>query len=811
MHHSRTPFIPPPSFAFAPRRRRGIVPLLLALAAVVAMAGPAAAQGTVTGVFHLVWRVAQDPAAPVEVSYRLADDRGRTHTLELNPESLRPFGGALALNRRRVEVTAAQSSVAEGEGGGVRMRVLSLRPAESMASSVADAVQSGSRPYATLLCRFPDSVAVPHPVEFYQALVGGTGANGMDHFWREVSDGRMDMTGSVVVGWLDLPRPSTHYFPSGPSGNGDLTALVNDCTRTADAHVDFRRFAGVNMQFNLYLAASWGGSAWVSADSVNRLMPMTWMASWAGHSVYGHEMGHSFGLPHSSGPYASTYDSHWDVMSSASVQQVDGQFIGQHTMIYHKNILGWIPAAQRYLATAGTRRTLVLNRSELPGTTANYQMAQIPLRFGRFYTVEVRRRVGYDAGLPGEGVIIHQVDTTRPDRAAQVVDPDGNGNPNDAGAVWVPGERFIDLENDVAISVDSAAGTGFHVTVSLLHPVTLLSDSLRRTAVLEVNYADTLRADGGLGSHTWTVTAGSLPPGVALNAASGVLSGSPSQAGTWRFTARAASGSASASAEFRVDVLRPVRITSDSVRAPVRLGAVYLDSLRATGGTGAYSWSVAAGELPPGLALDGATGVLSGTATGEGVHRFTVVATSAMLGGALQLVVRVAGPLAVVSDSLRPAGVMGAAYADSLRVRGGLSAAVWRVVEGGLPAGVALDSVSGALSGVAAQSGQFRATVRARSGDESVESAVRITITRPQLQPGVVVDQLLAGSGLAADQARFLDLLGNRNGRVDVGDVRAWLTENQQINLSEHPVLQQIAGEREESAPAQPTTPGGRP
>jgi hypothetical protein len=188
-----------------------------------------------------------------------------------------------------------------------------------------------------------------------------------------------------------------------------------------------------------------------------------------------------------------------------------------------------------------------------------------------------------------------------------------------------------------------------------------------------------------------------------------------------------------------------------------------------------------------------------------------VAATSATLSAALQLVVRVAGPLRVVSDSLRPAGVMGAAYLDSLRVQGGLAAARWRVVEGQLPPGVALDSLSGVLSGVPAQPGQFRLSLRAVAADESVSAVVRMNVTKPQLQPGPVVDQLLGGSGLTVDQARFLDLLGNRNGRVDVGDVRAWLMENQQLDLRGHPVLQQIVGDRAEPAPAQPETSRGEP
>ena len=56
----------------------------------------------------------------------------------------------------------------------------------------------------------------------------------------------------------------------------------------------------------------------------------------------------------------------------------------------------------------------------------------------RFYTVETRRLAGYDAKLPGHAVIIHFVDTTRSDRDAQVIDPDANGNPDDAGAMWLP-------------------------------------------------------------------------------------------------------------------------------------------------------------------------------------------------------------------------------------------------------------------------------------------------------------------------------------------------------------------------------------
>ncbi|MGH7336617.1 MAG: Ig domain-containing protein, partial [Myxococcota bacterium] len=48
----------------------------------------------------------------------------------------------------------------------------------------------------------------------------------------------------------------------------------------------------------------------------------------------------------------------------------------------------------------------------------------------------------------------------------------------------------------------------------------------------------TLAATGGVVPYAWSVAAGSLPPGLALNAATGTISGTPTAAGNWSFTAR---------------------------------------------------------------------------------------------------------------------------------------------------------------------------------------------------------------------------------------------------------------------------------
>ncbi len=82
------------------------------------------------------------------------------------------------------------------------------------------------------------------------------------------------------------------------------------------------------------------------------------------------------------------------------------------------------------------------------------------------------------------------------------------------------------------------------------------------------------------------------------------------------------------------------------------------------------------------------------------------------------------------------------------------------------------------LSGIPTSSGTFRFTAVATSDGLSAQREFELTVTKPTIAATAVLDQLLGGSSsLTAEERGFLDLLGNRNGRVDVGDVRAWLVD----------------------------------
>lgn len=540
-----------------PTRRSTRRSLLGALLPLIAASPAAAQQATLTGTLHVLWADGPSGSEPAGERYLLVDDAGRAVELLLRAGDLESSGGVLALNRRRVTVAAERAP----DGSGAPVPAASVRPAVAgpRLSLVSGAAQVGQKPFVTILCRFGDTPTTePRPRATYERWLGAA-YPGLDDFWREASEGKVGIGGSAVHGWYTLPRARSHYFPDGKLSYARLT---DDCTAAADADVDYRAYSGINLQLNGDLDGySWGGSWTLARDGQTRTVGMTWMASWSTQMTYAHEAGHSFGLPHSSGPYAATYDSRWDLMSMGGFYDAgQATHVGNHPIAYHKDLLGWVAPARKYVAETGTTRTVVIERGA-QAPAGNYVMAQVPIPGTRhFYTVEARRSAGYDASgrLPAEAVVLHRVDPAAADRPARVVDADNNGNPNDAAAAWLPGETFTDAAAGITVAVEEATATGFRVRIALGGapgaPFALASDSVRPAAVVGRDYADALRATGAPGAVSWRVTAGSLPAGVTLSAADGTLRGVPTRAGIFAFTVTATSGAASASRPFTLPV-----------------------------------------------------------------------------------------------------------------------------------------------------------------------------------------------------------------------------------------------------------------
>jgi hypothetical protein len=228
-------------------------------------------------------------------------------------------------------------------------------------------------------------------------------------------------------------------------------------------------------------------------------------------------------------------------------------------------------------------------------------------------------------------------------------------------------------------------------------------------------YSQTVTASGGTAPYTYAVTTGSLPPGLGLNAGSGVISGTPTApAGTANFTITATGvGGFTGSQAYSITIAAPT-ITVNPASLPGGTGGTaYSQTISATGGTGPYSFAVTSGSLPGGLGLAG--GVISGTPTAPaGAFNFTITATDALgFMGSRGYTITITAPTITLSPGSLSGGTVGTAYSASVSAGGGTAPYSFGVTSGSLPPGLGLDGATGAITGTPTTAGTYNFTITA--------------------------------------------------------------------------------------------------
>jgi subtilisin family serine protease len=167
------------------------------------------------------------------------------------------------------------------------------------------------------------------------------------------------------------------------------------------------------------------------------------------------------------------------------------------------------------------------------------------------------------------------------------------------------------------------------LSISVVAQLAITTTSLSGGVVGQA-YSQTLAATGGTTPYTWSLSSGSLPPGLSLNASSGTISGSPTTSGTFTFTAQVTDGTQTATKALSIVVAPPSALSITTASLPQgRVGRAYSATLAASGGTPPYSWSRTTGSLPNGLTLS-AGGTISGTPSRRGTFTFTLRVTDSL-------------------------------------------------------------------------------------------------------------------------------------------------------------------------------------
>jgi hypothetical protein len=171
-----------------------------------------------------------------------------------------------------------------------------------------------------------------------------------------------------------------------------------------------------------------------------------------------------------------------------------------------------------------------------------------------------------------------------------------------------------------------------------------------------------------------------------------------------------------------------------------RVGVPYSAQLAATGGTPPYTWSLTSGTVPAGLSLNGSTGAITGTPTAStsSTATFTVKDSSKpRQSRSTTLTLAISPPALTITTSSLPDGQVGTAYGATLSATGGITPYSWSVTNGTLPAGLSLNSSTGAITGTPTAA-VTAAPVTLRVSDsgspaQSTSASFTITIAPPAL------------------------------------------------------------------------------
>lgn len=262
------------------------------------------------------------------------------------------------------------------------------------------------------------------------------------------------------------------------------------------------------------------------------------------------------------------------------------------------------------------------------------------------------------------------------------------------------------------VTVTDANGNTSSVTYSgtVAAAVALTTASITVPSI-NTAYSQTLQTTGGTAPVTFAVTAGVLPAGLTLNAAAGVITGTPSAPGAYSFTVTATDANGGTSSQtYSGTIAPPVAITTPALPVPEQ-GQPYNQTVQTNGGVAPFTFAVTGGSLPAGLQLDPATGVISGTLTGSGTYSFTVTVTDAHGTTSSQTYTgTVNAPLAITTTSI-PVPPVGSPYAQTVQTTGGVAPLTFALSGGSLPPGLTLDPNTGVISGTLSAPGPYSFTV----------------------------------------------------------------------------------------------------
>ena len=330
----------------------------------------------------------------------------------------------------------------------------------------------GNDTVVVILIQFTDVTASTSATEV-DALVNdaASGARSIRAYYREVSYALFNIRGTVTQWYTSSNGMSEYGADSGTSSyddaNGAVYRLVIEAVQRADPDVDFSTFDGDGDGVVDHVIVVHAGGAQEETQRANDIWSHRWSVADANPSVPGnqaltadgvqvfgyilvseespvgvhvHELGHDLGLP-------DLYDTDgssdgvgaWDVMGSGSWNgpALQKGTVPAHFGAWGKAQLGWIRPVDV---------TRALPAEPIDDAETHPQAYRLTVGTSssgdEYFLIENRQAVGFDASLPGTGLLIWHVDESVPGNAndahrkVDLEEADGDDDPTEAEDTW---------------------------------------------------------------------------------------------------------------------------------------------------------------------------------------------------------------------------------------------------------------------------------------------------------------------------------------------------------------------------------------
>ena len=330
----------------------------------------------------------------------------------------------------------------------------------------------------------------------------------------------------------------------------------------------------------------------------------------------------------------------------------------------------------------------------------------------------------------------------------------------DANSGTISGIPTASGSSSIAFKVLDSLGsfTTKNLTLQVVvPPAPSITTASLQNGIVSINYAQVVQVTGGISPYTFQLSSGSLPAGLSFNSTNGTISGVPTAAGSSSFTVQVTdsiNGTVTKSFSLAVNLPTPPVINNTSLAAG-QVTVPYAQSVLVSGGVSPYTFTVTSGTLPAGLALNSATGSLSGTPTTAGSSTLTIQVQDQVSNTASQsYTLTVAGspyaPLTFTNTSFIPL-VLESAASRTISVTGGLAPYTFSITTGALPAGMTLSASSGIFSGIPTAVGSFSFSIQVTDnrGSTAVQ-AYTLSVVPPLIFSPLTLPVAISGIGYSA-------------------------------------------------------------